>query len=38
MMFGGGLFMCFGILVMLAVVLLPALLVAGLVAALANKK
>ncbi len=38
MMLGGGLFMGFGILVMLAVVLLPVLLVAGLVAALVNKK
>lgn len=38
MMFGGGLFMGFGILIMLAVVLLPVLLAAGLVAVLANKK
>ena len=38
MMLGGGLFMGFGILIMLAVVLLPVLLVAGLVAALVNKK
>ena len=38
MMLGGGLFMGFGILIMLAIVLLPVLLVAGLVAALANKK
>lgn len=34
MMFGGGLFMGFGILVMLAIVLLPIALVAGLAAAL----
>ncbi len=38
MMLGGGLFMGFGILIMLAVVLLPVLLAAGLVAALVNKK
>jgi hypothetical protein len=38
MMLGGGLFMGFGILIMLAVVLLPILLVAGLVAVLVNKK
>ncbi len=38
MMLGGGLFMGFGILIMLAIVLLPVLLVAGLVAALVNKK
>jgi len=38
MMLGGGLFMGFGILIMLAVVLLPVLLVAGLVAVLVNKK
>ena len=38
MMLGGGLFMGFGILIMLAVVLLPVLLATGLVAALVNKK
>ena len=38
MMLGSGLFMGFGILIMLAVVLLPVLLVAGLVAVLVNKK
>jgi len=38
MMLGGGLFMGFGILIMLAVVLLPVLLVAGVVAVLVNKK
>jgi hypothetical protein len=38
MMLGGGLFMGFGILIMLAIVLLPVLLVAGLVVALVNKK
>lgn len=38
MMLGGGLFMGFGILIMLAVVILPIVLVAGLVAALAAKK
>ena len=38
MMLGGGLFMGFGILIMLAVVLLPVLLAAGLVVALVNKK
>lgn len=38
MMLGSGLFMGFGILIMLAIVLLPVLLVAGLVAALVNKK
>ena len=38
MMLGGGLFMGFGILIMLAVVLLPVLLVAGLVAVLVAKK
>jgi hypothetical protein len=38
MMLGGGLFMGFGILIMLAIVLLPVLLVAGLVAVLVNKK
>ena len=38
MMLGGGLFMGFGILIMLAIVLLPVLLVASLVAVLVNKK
>lgn len=38
MMLGGGLFMGLGILIMLAIVLLPVLLVAGLVAVLVNKK
>ncbi len=38
MMLGGGLFMGFGILIMLAVVLLPVLLAASLVAVLVNKK
>lgn len=37
MMLGSGLFMGFGILVMLAIVLLPVVLVAGLVAALTAK-
>ncbi len=38
MMLGGSLFMGFGILIMLAVVILPIVLVAGLVAALVAKK
>lgn len=38
MMLGGGLFMVFGILTMLAVIILPIVLVVGLGAALVAKK